>query len=154
LQSLALSTHATTIKPGAALPPLTRGRRPKRYWRVWRADGESKKAGTITGVFVLYVHWRILILLLIIFIFLISQYAYHPGRRSRLTSSIPQSSRTSLILPAKRTTAASVLLYSPRYSRRPIPIREDITNTSRHVSHLPIATRGLLRLLYILDWST
>jgi hypothetical protein len=40
---------------GRAATP-DRGRRPKRYWRVWRADGESKKAGTITGVFVLYVH--------------------------------------------------------------------------------------------------
>jgi hypothetical protein len=105
---------------GCAATP-DRGRRP--YWRVWRADGESKKAGTITGVFVLYVHWRILILLIIIFIFLISQYTYHSGRHSRPSFSIPQSSRTSLILPAKCTTAASVLLYPPRYSRRLILIR-------------------------------
>lgn len=131
---MALSTHATTSSQGAAAIPLTRS---------GGYGGQTEKVrkritnGYCTGV---YVRWRVVILLLIVYVFLISQYACHPGRSPSSTSSILDSTKTSSFLHAKHTTAASVLLYSPRYSRRPIPIRR------RYHKHQQIDTSHICRL--------
>lgn len=154
MQSLALSTHATTSKPGAALPPLTEAADPN---GIGGYGGQTEKVRKRVRLLVFSYSMYTLADFnspINYFIFLISQYAYHPERRSRPTSSIPQSSRTSLILPQSARQRPAYYCTPRDIAAGQFQFEEDITNTSRHVSHLPIATRGLLRLLYILDRST